>query len=147
MNLDKLGLTTKKKEVNIQSLIEKIKQGKSILFTGAGFSCGAKNSLGLEPFGAKNLSHILSEKCNIPKNDNLMFTSDYFLSRNSPHELINLLKALKSKINQPIIRLLLIQLQVKTVIVNSKIKLKLSLSYCLYLMRIPTLDCQSYLKS
>ncbi|MDN3473758.1 SIR2 family protein [Pseudoalteromonas sp. APC 3355] len=75
-----------------ETLINKIKAGKAILFTGAGFSYGAINSLGNEPLGAKSLSNKLSEELDIEKHDDLMFTSDYFLSVKSDVELINILK-------------------------------------------------------
>lgn len=90
--IDRQKIVTSKPQIDCDILIDKIKMGKSILFTGAGFSFGAQNTLGKEPLGAKKLSQTLSEIAGIPTNDDLMFTSDYFLSKHSSVELIKILK-------------------------------------------------------
>ncbi|EKO3405044.1 SIR2 family protein [Vibrio fluvialis] len=77
---------------NLAVLGEAISGGKAILFTGAGFSFGSKNLIGSEPMGAKALSHKLSDELQIPTNDNLAFTSDFYLAHRSAKDLINLLK-------------------------------------------------------
>lgn len=86
------NVATKKPSYDIKKIISNIRNGKAILFTGAGFSFGSKNLLNKEPLGAKKLSCKLSEMSGIPLNENLMFTSDYYLAKNSPTELISLLK-------------------------------------------------------
>tara|TARA_Y100001973_G_C5197112_1_gene334981 strand:- start:476 stop:2923 length:2448 start_codon:yes stop_codon:yes gene_type:complete len=92
MELVKSDIKTTKNIVNYEVLVSKIKMGKSILFTGAGFSLGAVNSLGQAPMSAKKLSHLLAKKSGLKENDNLMFTSEYYLSNMPPQELIELLK-------------------------------------------------------
>ncbi|MFO4724174.1 hypothetical protein V5H08_18445 [Vibrio cholerae] len=62
------------------------------MFTGAGFSFGAETVLGAEPLGAKGLSHVLCDNLGIPRSDNLMFTSDFFMSKKPKSDLIALLK-------------------------------------------------------
>lgn len=92
MDFDLSDMKTAEPKVNFEVLVNKIKMGKAILFTGAGFSFGATNSLGHEPMGAKELSRFISKDIGLPENDNLMFTSDYFLSKKKPAELIRILR-------------------------------------------------------
>ncbi|MDV7106164.1 SIR2 family protein [Vibrio sp. TH_r3] len=92
LTIDKKSVVVTRTDVDCDILVNKIRMGKAILFTGAGFSFGSKNTLGDEPLGAKDLSHKLSEKSKIPYNEDLMFTSDYFLSQNTPTDLIKILK-------------------------------------------------------
>lgn len=92
LTIDRKKIITSKPKIDCDILIDKIKMGKSILFTGAGFSFGSKNTLQNEPLGARQLSHTLSELSGIPANDDLMFTSDYFLSQNPSMDLIKILK-------------------------------------------------------
>ncbi|MEN4849214.1 SIR2 family protein [Pantoea agglomerans] len=91
MDIDLQGLILAEEVVDIDKLIRKIQQGKAMLFLGAGFSRAAVNIDGVTLSASKELSHALSQECGIPKNDNLRFTSDYYLSKFSPKKIIELL--------------------------------------------------------
>lgn len=91
MDIDIKGLILADEPVDLNKIINQIQQGKSMLFIGAGFSRSALNIDGNPLSAAKELSHILSEECGIPSSDNLRFTSDYYLSKNPPKKLIELL--------------------------------------------------------
>lgn len=92
MNFDALSVKTVKQKYDIDKLLTSICNGKAIMFTGAGFSFGAKAVSGKEPLGAKALSHALCKALKIDNNDNLMFTSDYFAAKKPKSDLISLLK-------------------------------------------------------
>jgi hypothetical protein len=92
MDISALKINTVKAKLEIDVLMETIKNGKAILFTGAGFSFGSTNVTGKEPLGAKKLSNKLADILEISVSDNLMFTSDYFLSKKPARELIGILK-------------------------------------------------------
>lgn len=91
MDFDLKGLVLADEVVDLNKLIKKIQQGKSMLFIGAGFSRSALNIDGAPLVAAKEFSHILSKECEIPINDNLRFTSDYYLSKYSSKKIIDLL--------------------------------------------------------
>lgn len=91
MEFDRKNLVVADEKVDLEKLIRKIQQGKAILFIGAGFSRNATNISGTSLSEAKELSHILCRECSIPEDDNLRFTSDYYISRNSPDRIIELL--------------------------------------------------------
>lgn len=69
-----------------------ISTGRSVLFTGSGFSKGASNILDEEPVTAKDLSLKICDLGGFEKDDDLRYSSDYYLSKGNKNELINLLK-------------------------------------------------------
>ncbi|MBN9929643.1 SIR2 family protein [Pantoea agglomerans] len=91
MDIDFKGLTLAEEVVDVNKLVRKIQQGKAMLFLGAGFSRTAVNIDGVTLSASIELSHALSQECGIPKNDNLRFTSDYYLSKFSSKKIIELL--------------------------------------------------------
>ncbi|MGY9273472.1 SIR2 family protein [Citrobacter freundii] len=91
MEMDLKGLVLAEEQVDLNKIINKIQQGKSMLFIGAGFSRSALNIDGEPLSAAKELSHALCKECGIPKNDNLRFTSDYYIANNHLKKLIELL--------------------------------------------------------
>lgn len=92
MDFDSYSVKTVKQKYDMEKILTSISSGKAILFTGAGFSFGAEAVSGKKPLGAKDLSHALCDSLGIKHNDNLMFTSDYFMSKKPKSELIALLK-------------------------------------------------------
>ncbi|EJG0878457.1 SIR2 family protein [Vibrio parahaemolyticus] len=92
MNFDAMSVKTVQQKYDIEKILTSINNGKAIMFTGAGFSFGAETVLGTEPLGAKRLSHALCDNVGIPRSDNLMFTSDFFMSKKPKSDLIALLK-------------------------------------------------------
>jgi hypothetical protein len=74
-----------------QEIIKAINFGKAILFTGAGFSAGTENLLGEEPPRAAELSKQIAVLAGISEDEDLQFTSEYFLEHNSPKGLVNFL--------------------------------------------------------
>ncbi|MGF1730804.1 SIR2 family protein [Photobacterium kasasachensis] len=92
MEFDATSVKTVQPNYDIEKILTSINSGKAIMFTGAGFSFGAETVSGKEPLGAKRLSHALCESMGIKQNDNLMFTSDYFMSKKPKSELVALLK-------------------------------------------------------
>jgi hypothetical protein len=93
MNFNAMSIKTVQEKYDIEKILTSINNGKAIMFTGAGFSFGSETVLGTEPLGAKGLSHALCDSVEIRHNDNLMFTSDYFISKKPKLDLIALLKA------------------------------------------------------
>lgn len=74
-------------------LVELLSTGKSMLFTGAGFSIGATNSLKSSPPVARELIKKIKEKGEIEEDQvSLDVVVDFYLSENSPESLIELLK-------------------------------------------------------
>lgn len=92
MDFDAASIKTVQASYDLDKILMAINNGKAIMFTGAGFSFGAETVLGKEPLGAKQLSHALCKILEIKQNDNLMFTSDYFISKKPKSELVALLK-------------------------------------------------------
>lgn len=92
MNFDAMSVKTVQQKYDLEKILTSINNGKAIMFTGAGFSFGAETVLGAEPLGAKRLSHVLCDNLGIPRSDNLMFTSDFFMSKKPKSDLIALLK-------------------------------------------------------
>ncbi|WP_318490899.1 SIR2 family protein [Photobacterium leiognathi] len=92
MNFDAMSVKTVQQKYDIEKILTSINNGKAIMFTGAGFSFGSETVLGTEPLGAKLLSHALCDSVSIRHSDNLMFTSDYFMSKKPKSDLITLLK-------------------------------------------------------
>ncbi|MGU5793454.1 SIR2 family protein [Aeromonas hydrophila] len=90
LNLGKIKTSFEK--VDTDKLIGTIKSGKAILFTGAGFSAGSFGLNGAKPLGSVELSHAICKLGGFPQSDNLQFSSDYFISRNNPEQLIDLLR-------------------------------------------------------
>ena len=89
-NLDVANL--KDKDVDIEILKSRLSTGSSIMFTGAGFSCGTQNVLDEEPPMAGALAKKLSVLANIDESDDLMFASDVALEYFNHKDILNLLK-------------------------------------------------------
>lgn len=95
MKFNALDLNTINAPVDMQWLVGKINTGKAILFTGAGFSRsnGCLNIDNESPSTAKELSAEICKLAGIDKSENLMFSSDYYISKGgSRSNLIDLLK-------------------------------------------------------
>ncbi|WP_217554015.1 P-loop NTPase [Vibrio metschnikovii] len=92
MDFDASSVKTVQPGYDLEKILTAINSGKAIMFTGAGFSSGAKTVSGKDPLGSRKLSNILCENLGIKPNDNLMFTSDYFISKKPKSELVKLLK-------------------------------------------------------
>ncbi|EMK3363205.1 SIR2 family protein [Vibrio parahaemolyticus] len=90
-NLDKTKLA--QAEVDIDLLQRRISSGNAVLFTGAGFSLGARNILGSEPPMAKELARKLSQLSKLDEeSDDLMFASEVALELNDHSSILDLLK-------------------------------------------------------
>lgn len=92
MDFDLSGIELKESEIDLEVFINKVVSGKALLFTGAGFSSGCTAHNESEPPSASVLSSEISKLASIDENNNLAFTSDYFLSNNRPDALLNLLR-------------------------------------------------------
>ncbi|EGR1111459.1 SIR2 family protein [Vibrio cholerae] len=80
-------------EVDIDLLQQRISSGNAVLFTGAGFSLGAKNILGSEPPMAKELARKLSQLSGLDEeSDDLMFASEVALDLHDHSSILDLLK-------------------------------------------------------
>ncbi|HCR1935601.1 TPA: SIR2 family protein, partial [Enterobacter roggenkampii] len=89
MDVTKLSLP----KVNIDEMFRRINSGKAIIFTGAGFSRNAKNIANVEPPLAKALSKKIGALAGLgDDNEDLMFTSHFYLKHGSKNELLKLLK-------------------------------------------------------
>lgn len=89
MDVTKLNLP----KVDIEEMLRRINSGKAILFTGAGFSRKTKNITNGEPPLAKALSKKISQLAGLGSdNEDLMFTSHFFLKHGNKSELLKLLK-------------------------------------------------------
>jgi hypothetical protein E4_22686 len=77
-------------------MINSLCKGESILFTGAGFSIGAKNLTGNSPSPAKELSKKISRLINIDDDEDLGYTSDVLITKNKD-KILELIKLLKSE--------------------------------------------------
>ena len=89
-NINVLNLDTANKDLD--DLLQKISSGNAVLFTGAGFSSGAKNIVNTEPPHAKELADLISEQGGFDGEGDLKFSANYFLRIKEEHELIKLLK-------------------------------------------------------
>lgn len=67
--------------------------GTSVLFTGAGFSFGAENINSRMPKDSRNLSRSICNLAQIDEDEDLYYSSEYYLDNKPHHELINLLKS------------------------------------------------------
>lgn len=78
----------------IDLLIEKMKFGDPILFTGAGFSYGMTNLKGLQPKGSNKLSKSLLKNLGISGNDDIPLKEvvDHYLDNEKTNELIRILE-------------------------------------------------------
>lgn len=92
MEFDGSKVKTVKAPYDLEKLINTISNGKAIMFTGAGFTFGAKPVNNKKPLGSGELSITLSRELGLPESKNLKFTSDYFLSKKPALQLIQLLK-------------------------------------------------------
>ncbi|WP_072206964.1 SIR2 family protein [Klebsiella quasipneumoniae] len=89
MDVTKLSLP----KVNIDEMFRRINSGKAIIFTGAGFSRNAKNIANVEPPLAKELSKKIGALAGLgDDNEDLMFTSHFYLKHGNKNELLKLLK-------------------------------------------------------
>lgn len=79
--------------VNTEEMLRRIMTGKAIMFTGAGFSKKATNILNEEPPLAKELSKKIGNLAKLgDDNEDLMFTSGYYLRHGDKNQLLKLLK-------------------------------------------------------
>jgi len=79
--------------IDLELLKSRLKVGNAMLFTGAGFSLGTKNTFEKEPPLASGLSKQISVLAGIDEDDELRFTSNYYLRNNE--DKLPLLKLLK----------------------------------------------------
>ncbi|SMF95691.1 SIR2-like domain-containing protein [Methylomagnum ishizawai] len=79
-------------EKSFNDALKRISTGKAMLFTGAGFSFGAKNIKGQEPPRAADLALQISNLGGFSEDEDLRFAADYYLSFGSKESLIKLLK-------------------------------------------------------
>ena len=81
-------------ETNLDNIKNRILTGKSVLFCGAGFSSNCLNIKDKKIPSATELSQMICELGEFDKDDDLRYTSDYFLNRKKDKipELIQLLK-------------------------------------------------------
>ncbi|MDP3111332.1 MAG: SIR2 family protein [Thermodesulfovibrionales bacterium] len=86
------NLELKEATPEIGELIDRISSGMAILFAGAGFSVGTKNIQNQEPPIAKQLSKAIARLGNFDEDEDLMFTSDYYLENCEVDPLIDFLK-------------------------------------------------------
>lgn len=83
----------KKNDVDVSLLLRKIATGKAILFTGAGFSIGTTSAEGKAPPLAKDLSKAICQLGKFPEDEDLRYSSDYYISGGfDKAKLIDLLK-------------------------------------------------------
>lgn len=79
--------------MDINEILENLLSGNCILFTGSGFSYGAKNILGEAPLTALPLTEKLYQACGITENDNdLKNASQFYIDTYGDFELIRLLR-------------------------------------------------------
>ncbi len=79
--------------MTIENAIEKLLTGNCLLFTGSGFSFGAKNIQDKPLLLGAGLTDLLYKKCGIHEHDNdLKGASELFLDEFGTHDLIELLK-------------------------------------------------------
>jgi len=92
--LNKMDITKLKlPNVDTYEMLRRIKTGKAILFNGAGFSRKTKNTIDTEPPLAKELSKKISVLAGLDnENEDLMFTSRFYLKHGNNIDLLNLLK-------------------------------------------------------
>jgi len=79
--------------LQLRAHLSRSNNGTSILFTGAGFSFGAKNIRGQMPKDSINLSRAICKIAKIDEDDDLYYSSEYCLDNSPHHELIDLLKS------------------------------------------------------
>ena len=78
--------------LRLRAHLSKSNNGTSVLFTGAGFSFGAKNIKGKMPKDSINLSKAICKIAKIDEDDDLYYSSEYCLDNSPHHELVDLLK-------------------------------------------------------
>lgn len=79
----------------IDSLINKMRFGKPVLFTGAGFSYGMKNIHGNSPKGVDGLTERLMRECGLSfdgESVSLKDIVDYYMETGKEYELINIIE-------------------------------------------------------
>lgn len=76
----------------LDELIDKMKTGNAVLFTGSGFSLDFESINGKSPISAKKLSKEICKITNIQEDEDLGYTSDVCLKKNCANQLISLLK-------------------------------------------------------
>jgi hypothetical protein len=82
------------KELNrLRVHLSRSNNGTSVLFTGAGFSFGAENINGKMPKDSRCLSRSICNLAHIDEDEDLYYSSEYYLDNRPQHELINLLKS------------------------------------------------------
>lgn len=82
-----------KELLRLKSFLSKSNNGTSLLITGAGFSFGSKNVKGLMPKDSRSLSKAICVLAEIPEDEDLYYSSEYYLQNNPSHQLIDLLKS------------------------------------------------------
>jgi hypothetical protein len=80
-------------EVLLEDVMGRISTGKAILFTGAGFSIGMKNSKGEEPPRASDLSSLISQLGDFEDDGDLRYVADYYIEKCDRSKLVNLLRS------------------------------------------------------
>jgi hypothetical protein len=91
--LENIDITQLKlQDVNIEELKMRISTGKSVVFTGAGFSFGTENILGESPPMAGALAKKLCQLAKIDESEDLMYASEVALEYRSHDKIIELLK-------------------------------------------------------
>ena len=76
----------------VSKVISIINTGRSILFTGAGFSLGCENVFNESPPLANELAKLISKKAEIAEDEDLSYVSDYYLNHKNRDDLVQLLK-------------------------------------------------------
>ncbi|MDG4475902.1 SIR2 family protein [Thiovibrio frasassiensis] len=79
--------------LRLRAHLSKSNNGTSILFTGAGFSFGSKNIKGEMPRDSINLSRQICKIAEIDEDDDLYYSSEYYLDNKPPNKLVDLLKS------------------------------------------------------
>lgn len=77
----------------LKAYLSKSNNGTAILFTGAGFSYGARNIKGEMPKDSRRISREICKLCGIEEDEDLYYSSEYCLDNKPHHELIRLLKS------------------------------------------------------
>lgn len=76
----------------LDELIDKVKTGNAVLFTGSGFSLDFESINGKNPLSAKDLSKEICKVSNVQEDEELGYTSDVCLRKGCANQLISLLK-------------------------------------------------------
>ena len=97
-NLDYLKGSVRKADVDMNEFLQRISDGKAILFTGSGFSKGACKVINEETSEnsdirlAKDLAHDICSLGKFSKSDNLRYAVERYLHENPKEKLISFLK-------------------------------------------------------